>query len=329
MNFQQIQTILAKLKAESVVLLCHHNTDPDALCSAYALKDLIKHFYPQLEIQIGAAHGISRLSKHLLTYLPIQITHHPDISNSGVIIMLDTNTIQQLNNLAGEVKSSKAPLIVIDHHAPHPKTEEIATLYMADDDSSSTCEMVYTLYQEAGIKPNKNVAEALFLGIAYDTRHFIIADSSTFKTISELIDEGVNAQETLPILSLPLSSSERIARLKAGRRVEIQKINGWIVATSHVGAYQASSARALIHLGAHVAVVAGQKKKELNISLRSNRDFYKQTAVHLGKDIAKPLGEHLHGMGGGHSTAAGANGTGEIEAGIKYGLCLLKQEINQ
>jgi nanoRNase/pAp phosphatase (c-di-AMP/oligoRNAs hydrolase) len=167
----------------------------------------------------------------------------------------------------------------------------------------------------------------LFLGIAYDTRHFIIADSSTLKTVAELVDAGVDVKETLPMLSLPMNISERTARLKASRRIKLRKINKWIIASSHISAYQASAARGMIELGAHVAVVAGQKDQKVQISLRSTREFHQKTGIHLGRDIAKPLGEYLQGMGGGHSTAAGVNGKGNFQTGLKRCLQLLRREL--
>ena len=327
MSFQEIIKILDESNAKLVVLLCHHNADPDAICSAYAFKSLVKHFKPNLEVEIGAAHGISRLSKHLLKHLPIKVETRPNVEHSDVTILLDTNTIQQLNNLAEKLKTSKAPIIVIDHHAPHPETQQQARLYIAKEEASSTCEIVYGLYKQTDIKPGENEAKALFLGIAFDTRHFIIANSSTLKNVAELIDAGVNAQQTMPLLSLPMDFSERVARLKASRRAKLVKVGEWLIAFSHVSAYQASAARAIIELGAHVGVVAGQKNENLEISLRSTREFYQRTGIHLGKDIARPLGEYLHGMGGGHSTAAGVNGVGEIETGLKRCLRLVKEKL--
>jgi len=329
MSFQEITKILHESDAKVAVLLCHHNADPDAICSAYAFKSLLKHFNPNLEVEIGATHGISRLSKHLLKHLPIEVETRPSVENSDVIILLDTNTIQQLNNLAEKVKTSKAPIIVIDHHAPHPETQQLAKLYITNEEVSSTCEIVYDFYKQTDIKLGENEAKALFLGIAFDTRHFIIANSSTLKKVAELVDAGVNAQETMSLLSLPMEFSERVARLKASRRIKLARINEWIIAFSHVSAYQASAARAIIELGAHVAVVAGQKNENLEISLRSARDFYKKTGIHLGRDIARPLGEHLHGMGGGHSTAAGVNGAGDIQTVFKCCLRLLKEKLTK
>jgi phosphoesterase RecJ-like protein len=327
MSLTQITNLLDTVDAKSVLLLCHHNADPDAICSAYALATLLKQARPEMQVEIGAAHGISRLSKHLLQYIPMEVKTQPNVEKANAIVLLDTNTIQQLDDLAERVKNSKVPVIVIDHHAAHPETEQFAKICITTEEASSTCEIIYNFYKQMGVKPRENEAKALFLGIAFDTRHFILANSTTLKNIAEMIDAGVNVQETLPLLSLPMDFSERLARLKASKRTRLFKIEEWIVAMSHVSAYQASAARAMIELGAHVAAVAGEKKGSIEVSLRSSAEFYKQTGIHLGRDIAKPLGEYLHGMGGGHSTAAGVNGEGDVQTGLKHCLWLLKQKL--
>ena len=327
MSIREITKTLEDSNAENVVLLCHHNADPDAICSAYAFAELLKKLKPEINVEIGASQGISRLAKHLLKHLPIGVETQPNIEKADAIVLLDTNTVQQLNNLAEKVKNSKAPIIVIDHHAAHPETEKLARICITNEEASSTCEIVYNFYRETNVKPDENVAKALFLGIAFDTRHFILANSSTLKTVAELIDTGVDAKETLSLLSLSMDFSERVARLKACRRAKLYKIGEWIIAFSHVSAYQASAARAIIDLGAHVAVVAGQKNENLEISLRCTNKFHEKTGIHLGRDIARPLGEFLHGMGGGHSTAAGVNGVGDVETGFKRCLRLLKEKI--
>lgn len=327
MSFAEIADLLKTLNAKHIVLLCHHNADPDAICSAYAFAGLLKSVIPNVEVEIGAAQGISRLTKHLLQYLPIEVTPQPSVDKADVIVLLDTNTVQQLESLAEKVKESNAPIVVIDHHASHPETEHMARISVTNEESSSTCEIVYDFYKQANMKPGENEAKALFLGISFDTRHFVLANSTTLKNIAELIDAGVNAQETLGLLSLPMDFSERVARLKASRRTRLFKVGDWIIALSHVSAYEASAARALIELGAHVAAVAGSKNGRIEISLRSSQEFNKKTGVHLGKDIAKPLGEYLHGMGGGHSTAAGVNGEGDVEIGLNRCVALLKEKL--
>ncbi|MEM2103467.1 MAG: DHH family phosphoesterase [Candidatus Bathyarchaeia archaeon] len=329
MSFSEIAKIMDELYVKLVVLLCHHNADPDAICSAYALSCLINKHRPQVAVEIGVAQGLSRLSKNILKYLPINVETRPNIERADLIMLLDTNTVQQLSILADRIQASKAPIVVIDHHVTHPETEKIARLCVTDENASSTCEIIYNFYKQTQTKVEENIAKALFLGMAFDTRHFVLASSSTLKTIAELVDAGVNAQEVLAMLSLPMDFSERVARLKACRRAKVFKIGEWIIALSHVSAFQASAARAIIDLGAHVAVVAGQRNEGLEISLRCTSEFYEKTGIHLGRDVAKPLGEYLQGMGGGHATAAGVNGVGDVETGLKRCFKVLKENLTR
>jgi len=330
MQIREIASLIHKVNAKFAIILCHQNADPDAICSAYAFSKLLKRIKPDLEMIIASPEGISRLSKVILQHMPIKIHEEkPPFDMADLIIMLDTNTIQQLGDWGDSVKSAKSPIIVIDHHASHPETEKIAKIYIFDEEASSTCEIIYNLYRELGVKLSEDEAKALFLGITFDTKHFILAKSRTFKVLADLIEAGVNAQEALSTLSLPMDLSERIARLKACQRMRLMRVENWIIAFSHVGAYQASAARALIELGADIALVAGEKDGEVQMSLRSTREFYEKTGIHLGRDLARPLGEALRGMGGGHSTSAGVNGFGDHETAIKRAMEILKARLNQ
>jgi phosphoesterase RecJ-like protein len=328
MSVQDLKSLISKVKPKYVILLCHQNADPDALCSAFAFSRLLKRLKPNVKVDIACPEGISKLSKALSDHLPIEVmTSEPRFGDADIIVMLDTNTVKQLGEWSKKVNEASSPVVVIDHHASHPETEKIVSLCISDENSSSTCEIVYRFFKELDIRPSKDEAEALFIGIAFDTKHFILANSNTFKAVADLVDAGVNAHESLSQLSLPIDTSERIARLKASRRVRLLRVNNWLIAFSHVRSFQASAARALVETGAHLAMVGGQKDDQLQISIRSDQDFYKQTGFHVGKDLAKPLGEHLHGMGGGHSTAAGINGSGDFESAVKRATKILKERL--
>ena len=327
MSFKDILRILDEVNPKFILLLCHHNADPDAIGSAYAFEGLLAKFRPNTTVEIGMGQGISKLSKHILKRIPINLKTQPEVEKAELIVLLDTNTIQQLGKLTDRVRKSSAPIIVVDHHATHPQTEQIARLCITNEEASSTCEIVFKFYKEMGIKPNLNEAKALFLGITFDTRHFVLANASTFKTISELSDIGVNPQEELSRFALPMDFSERVARIKACRRAKLIRIEDWIIALSNVSAYQASAARALIDLGAHMSAVAGEKNEKIEISMRCTREFNQLTTIHLGRDIAKPRGEYLQGMGGGHARAAGVNGKGHIVKALKRCLRLIKEKM--
>ena len=327
MTFNDIIQLLDETHAAHVLLLCHHNSDPDAVCSAYAFQGLLKKVRPQINAEIGTGQGVSKLAKNLFKYIPITVNLQPNVEKAQAIILLDTNTIQQLDGLAERVSKTAAPIIVVDHHIAHPETQAIAKLSITKEDASSTCDIVYGFYKEQNLKPEPAEAKALFLGMAFDTRHFVLASSSTFKAIADLVDNGVNAQEALAMLAMPMDFSERVARVKACRRAKIIRIDNWIIALTHVSAFQASAARALTDLGAHMSAVAGEKGEGIEISLRCSREFTEKTGIHLGRDIAKPVGEALQGQGGGHAMAAGVNAKGDVEAGLKLCLRLLKESL--
>jgi len=173
MTFTDITKILDETHANFILLLCHHNADPDAICSAYAFQGLLAKARPNVTAEIGIGQGISRLSKHILKHLPIIVNLQPNVEKANAIVLLDTNTTQQLGPLSERVAKTKAPIIVIDHHAAHPATERIAKLCVTDEEASSTCEIVYNFYKQLNTKPGLNEAKALFLGITFDTRHFV------------------------------------------------------------------------------------------------------------------------------------------------------------
>lgn len=327
---RKIKAMIEEKGAKFVLLLCHQNADPDAVCSSYAFSKLLNHLKAGIKVEVASPESVSKISKVLLERFSMRVVNDkPSFDNADMIFMVDTNTVKQLGEWGERLKDAHLPLIVIDHHAPHPETERIASLRIYNENASSTCEIIYSLFKEASIKPSSDVAEALFLGAAFDTKHFALADASTFKMIDELIDLGVNVKEAISLLTVQMDVSERIARLKACRRMKLMRIGGWIIVFSHVSSFQASAARALIDVGADLAIVGSQSKNELSISMRSSREFYVKTGIHLGKDIANPLGEYLNGMGGGHSASAGVNGTGDLESAFKYAAKILREKIRQ
>jgi nanoRNase/pAp phosphatase (c-di-AMP/oligoRNAs hydrolase) len=328
-DFQKFLQILKESKASFVLLLCHRSADADAICSAYALQGLLKRFMPDVLFEVGCPQGVNKPSKLLLERMPITVNLKPNIESADVIVFLDLNTIDQLDQVAETIKRSRAPKIIIDHHSPSPETTKICKLCIIDEKAAASCEIVYGLFKQAKSKPDFNEAKALFTGIAFDTRHFALASAPTFAIVAKLVSEGIDVQKTLAEFALPIDTSERLAKLKACKRAKTVRVNGWIIALSHVSAYQAPAARALVDLGAHAAAVAGLKNGKLQVSLRCTRQFTEETGVNLGRDIATPLGEFLQGVGGGHAMAAGVSGTGEIEPALKRCLVLLRQKITK
>jgi nanoRNase/pAp phosphatase (c-di-AMP/oligoRNAs hydrolase) len=327
MSFKELLQVLEDARASFILLLCHRSADADAICSAYALQGLLKRFLPNSVIEIGCPQGVNKPAKVLFERMPITVNLKPNIESAEAIVLLDMNTVEQLDEFADIIKKSPSPKLIIDHHAPSPETMQTCKFCLVDEKAAANCELIYRLFSQAEVEPNLNEAKALFIGIAFDTRHFALANSPTFEIIAKLVVKGIDAQQTLAQFALPIDPSERVAKLKACKRAKIIKVEGWIIALSHVSAYQAPAAKALVDLGAHMSAVAGKKNGKVELSLRSTRQFNELAGVHLGVDIAAPLGEYLHGVGGGHAMASGVSGTGEIQEALKQCLVLLKQKI--
>lgn len=314
-NVAGLKQILSR--AKSAVVLCHHNADPDAVASAIALGHLLKAKKRRLNVALVAPEGISAVSKKILDRIQKSSAFEGKLREADCYFLVDTSTIQQLGPAKDALAKSGKPIIVIDHHAPHPHTLKLASLALIKDDSRSTCEIILRLYDLLRAKPTRAIAFALLAGIVYETRHFAIATAETIQAVSKLIRLGADPQEAIQLLKTPMPSSERIARLKAARRIDLRKVGPWLVAVSTVGSYQASAARALIALGADIAVVGGERGKEIRISLRASEPFLEKTKLHLGRDVAKLVGAEAGGMGGGHALAAGINARGDLNEALK------------
>lgn len=311
---QMIRTVKASKK---ILILGHQNADPDAVCSGYLLSRLLRRINRRLGTVVVSPDGVSRVSTRVLEHLRFQVMEKADPSEFDAILTVDTNTLQQLGSLKEPVEKSGKPLVVIDHHAIHPDTRDRATTLISDEKATSACEIVYRMYKTMRVKLTKREALAVFLGLAYETGHFAIATTRSLRLACELLDHGVDGTSALNIIRLPMDNSERIARMKSAKRLNWENIGGWIVASSTVGSFHASVARSLIGLGAHLAIVGGEKESGLTLSFRSTSDFYSGTKFHLGKDLATVLGQTMSGAGGGHSTAAGAAVQGNLDEAIR------------
>jgi nanoRNase/pAp phosphatase (c-di-AMP/oligoRNAs hydrolase) len=132
MSFKEIVRIIEEQQASFVLLLCHRSADADAICSAYGLQGLLKRFLPNIVVEIGCPQGINKPSKTLLEYMPINVNLKPNIESAEVIVLLDMNTIEQLDEVADILNKSPAPKIIIDHHAPSQETMAICKLCIID-----------------------------------------------------------------------------------------------------------------------------------------------------------------------------------------------------
>jgi phosphoesterase RecJ-like protein len=319
---------VSKVKASSQsAIFCHQNADPDATCSGHVLQQLLRKLSGHESIPVVCPEGVSAPTKDLLGNLGIDLPAEDMPANTDLAILVDTNNLDQLGKAGKQLRANNAAIVVVDHHHPHPDTEKLSAYMILDESASAAAEVVYHLWEESKLKLAAAEANALLAAIFVETKHFLLANSATFNVAARLVDSGAEPRRLAEMLSTPMSRPERIARLRAASRIETMIVGPWIVSTSQLGAYQSSAARAMLGLGADVAFVAGQIKLNVRVNMRSSENFYNRTGIHLARDLAIPLGQKLHGNGGGHPTAAGMSAPGPVEDVLNECVELLKEHL--
>lgn len=141
------------------------------------------------------------------------------LDECDLFIMVDGNAIHRFGEFSEWVEGKSVPMWMIDHH-PNPADEFDITISV--DDASSTCELIYGLYEESD--PNQIdsvVAKALYTGIITDTGslQFESVTPRTVAIVSDLLARGnfrpnevievIYSNKTLPqmrLLSLALET---------------------------------------------------------------------------------------------------------------------------
>ena len=272
------------------LFLCHRNADPDAIGSAYALREVFGG-------SIGVIDSVDRISSTLINRLDMKVLYNPDISMYDITVVVDTSTGVQLNNIELE------KYCIIDHHMTNTMLDG-AEFHLIEH-RTSTAEIVYTMLHETGHSFSTEMGIALITGIITDTGHFKHATADSLYTTASLLEESrVSYGEVLELLSYtPHDISLRVAMIKAAMRTKIERANDWIIATSYVSSFNGTAASTLVNIGADVSFVATPIGEMVRVSSRARRTAIER-GVTLGK-ILEEIGKAHGGTGGGHNGAAG------------------------
>ncbi len=317
------ECLLEESRGKDVAVITHWGGDADSIGAAYVLKNLLKEEYNASRVSFTIPDTATAHSKAILSRLGMELEY---VGDSSLFILVDVGSLEQLGELFHVVMDSEKKPILIDHHL-HSDYGESRVRQFCSDEYQATAEIILDLALHAGRKLTREDAEALFLGMYYDTARLSIADEETMRKVCKLASMGVKPADVLVGLEMVMDESERIARLKAARRMSFYRIAEWLVAISTVSAFQTSAARALISLGAHVALVAGQEDDETVLSLRAQPEFVRRTAISMGEALTSKIREKYGGTGGGHASVARVRCRAGAEEVLEYALKLLETKL--
>lgn len=283
-------------------VICHRHADPDAYMSAFAISRLMAGLAPSSQVDVILPEGMSLLTRRLADSFKLGsvVQGEGEGSDYDVLVAVDMGHTELLKGWFAKLKESRAVKVLVDHH---PMQEGSFYDHMVVDTmASSACEIVATLFNGLGVAMDSQTAQALLLGIMFDSQHLLIAKERTLREVVRLMDKGANIDEARSLLRSPPDYGEVIAKLKAARRVKVYRVAGWVVVTTTVGSFQSNVARSLVSMGADLSIVTGETGGETRGSLRANQRFWEATKLHLGTDVAASIAKE--GFGGGHPTAA-------------------------
>ena len=107
------------------------------------------------------------------------------------LLMLDTNDIHNIGQVAVLVLPRVREHYIIDHH--ERDRDDVLGGNFIQKGASSTCEIIYQLLRQMGVQIDLAIAQALYTGIVYDTGCFIYPKTTalTFEIARDLVALGV------------------------------------------------------------------------------------------------------------------------------------------
>lgn len=318
-------------KAENlqhVLIVTHRNADVDAYASAYGIAHLLRRLNSRCVVAVAAPDGLSAMAKLVYAEYPVELLSSPNFEELDMLVIVDTGHTHLLSDWLEPIRRVECSKVLIDHHPHAESVKSLVDHLLVDEEATSTSEIVVSIYEVKHVKIPQKVAEVLLLGLMTDTANLNLAECATLEKAVKLCRCGATLNKARQMLRVKRDVSEKIARLKAAQRAKIYRLEDWILALTHVSSYQASAARALIDLGADVAIALGEVEGDVRGSLRATQEFCEKSGVHLGIDVAEKVGAALGGAGGGHGGAASFTVKPPLQQASERTLLILAKKID-
>lgn len=176
---------------KSIAISGHIRPDGDCVGSCLATYNYIKENYPKIRVDLFLE-AVPESFQMLTNIDKINTTYDTD-TVYDLFLSLDCGSVDRLGDVIPIFESAKKT-ICVDHHISNTK---FAQNNIVVADASSTCEVMYGLFEEDKI--SFAVAEALYLGIVHDTGVFKHSNTTekTMTIAGKLLSKGVSSSKII------------------------------------------------------------------------------------------------------------------------------------
>ncbi len=305
-----IDKIVAALKsAKTVCLSGHENPDADVIGSQIAMASLIRRLSPKASIDIIN----SGPAPAYLSYLPrmdsIQ-SASKIVKTYDVLVVMECSGADRMGNII-DFKTQAKTIINIDHHLHNPNYGHIN---FVEPVTSSTAELIFKIFERAGLTLTSEEAVCLYTGIVTDTGCFRYGNTNvqTHRIAGKLLERDVPVAMVSERLYMSRTKAAMELLAWALSHLELVMNDRAALLTLPEEVMKKSNAKPddieeLVNYGLQcesTVISALLKEKEaglVKVSLRSKGD------VNVNQ-IARQFG------GGGHQNASGCTVPGTLDA---------------
>ena len=282
-----------------VLILTHHNPDPDALAAGTGLAYLLEKkwgivAHKAFSGSVARAENVAMMRHLTPDWRAIDcLEEAPDHRN---LVLVDSQPGAG-NNL---LSNGTVPTAVFDHHEPFRPLTERATYLDLRPEMGATATMVYQYLEAAGLPVPPNLATALFYGIKTDTRGLSRGKAPDDEVAywRLLVDVDRDLLFRVEHAARPAVFFKGLMEGLAAARVHKSAVVS-VLGEMHRSDFAAELADQLITLeGTRGVLCLGTHEGILHLSVRT---------VRLGEDAGLLIQGLIAGLGngGGHGTIAG------------------------
>ena len=196
--------------SDNFVISGHENPDPDSISSMISLEYLMFKLNKNVVCLNSDPTPINLLTLDYRDVVKcIDDYEFTNFFKEFNLIIVDSNDINNIGKIASTILPKSKKFFFIDHHSQ--KFEKLDDA-LIDVSASSTCEIIYELYDYFKIDIPKEIGDALYSGILFDSGsfHYPKTSSVTLQIASEIVSKGVDPNE----IYLLLFEQESVESLK-------------------------------------------------------------------------------------------------------------------